>query len=141
LTVRGCLEQEDTDVFVSTMRLPARSAQLSAARRYAEEAAAAFGLDGRGCFEFAVAANEAVTNALRHGAADADGQIHLGVLESADGLTFVVSDYGRFTAPVADPGPTSEGGRGFTLMTTLVDTVEVHSAPEGTTIRLTKLRA
>lgn len=136
-----CVEREHAEQSISTLRLPADSVELATARRYAERAAAQFGLDGRGCFEFAVAANEAVTNAVRHGAPDAHGHIELGVLASLDRLTFVVSDYGTFTAPVVAASPTSERGRGFRMMTALMDAVQVQSAPEGTTVRLTKLRS
>jgi anti-sigma regulatory factor (Ser/Thr protein kinase) len=141
LTVGTIIAQAPANLAVSAMRLPARSSELSAARRYAEEAAEAFGLDAHGCFEFAVAVNEAVTNALRHGAPDEHGQIHLSVLEGADRLTFVVCDCGTFRAPTAPASPTSEHGRGFTLMSTLMDTVHVHGAPGATTVRLTKFRA
>jgi anti-sigma regulatory factor (Ser/Thr protein kinase) len=127
-------------IAVSELLLPASAAKLSAARRYAEDAAAAFGLDGDGCFAFAVAANEAVTNAIRHGAPDAWGRIHLSVLASAERLTLMVRDFGTFKAPARMRSTTSEHGRGFTLMATLVDEVQLCAATGNTTVRLTKAR-
>ncbi|HXN39102.1 MAG TPA: ATP-binding protein [Solirubrobacteraceae bacterium] len=137
----ACVEQAPADVAVRSLRLPARSSELGAARRYAEEVASAFGLDSCGCYELAVAVNEAVTNAITHGAPDGEGQIHLSVLESSNRLTFEVCDYGTFTAPVATASPTCEHGRGFILMSTLTDAVEVFGTSGRTTVRLTKLRA
>jgi serine/threonine-protein kinase RsbW len=140
LTVCACVEQVPADVTVRSLRLPARSSELGAARRYAEEVASAFGLDSCSCYELAVAVNEAVTNAITHGAPDEQGQIHLSALEGCDRLTFEVCDYGTFTAPVATASPTCEHGRGFVLMSMLTDAVEVFGTSGRTTIRLTKLR-
>lgn len=136
----ACVEQVPADVTVRSLHLPARSSELGAARRYAEEVASAFGLDSCGCYELAVAVNEAVTNAITHGAPDEQGQIHLSVLEGCDRLTFEVCDYGTFTAPVITASPTCEHGRGFVLMSTLTDAVEVFGISRRTTVRLTKLR-
>jgi serine/threonine-protein kinase RsbW len=126
---------------VSELRLPARPSELGAARQYAEEAAAAFGLDGDGCYEFVFAVNEAVTNAIRHGAPDKQGQIHLGIAASADRLTFSVRDCGTFVPLVRASSPESEHGRGLALMAKLVDEVQLCSEAGSTTVRLSKARA
>jgi serine/threonine-protein kinase RsbW len=139
--VCACIQHDLETTAVGELRLPARSSELSVAREFAEEAAAAFGLDADGCYELAVAVNEAVTNAIRHGTPDAHGQIHLGVHANADGLTFIVRDYGTFTAPLARATATSEHGRGFTVMSTLMDAVQLCVSPGSTTVRLTKSRA
>jgi anti-sigma regulatory factor (Ser/Thr protein kinase) len=140
LSVRTFIRQDSEMNSVSELRLPASSSQLTVARRYAEDAAAAFGLNHDECFEFAVAVNEAVTNAIRHGAPDARGEVHLSILESADHITCVVRDCGRFTASVGATA-SSEHGRGFTLMTALMDAVQLSIASGNTTVRLTKARA
>jgi anti-sigma regulatory factor (Ser/Thr protein kinase) len=124
----------------NALRVPARPSQLSVVREFAEEAAAAFGLGADGRYDFAVAVNEAVTNAIRHGAPDADEQIRVSVHANADALTCVVRDFGTFTAPVAPATATSEHGRGFTLMSTLMDAVQLCVSPGNTTVRLTKSR-
>jgi anti-sigma regulatory factor (Ser/Thr protein kinase) len=80
----------------SELRVPARASKLGAARDFAHEAAAAFGFDAERCFEFAYAANEAVTNAIRHGRPDEHGHIHVSVLADDERLTLTVRDYGTF---------------------------------------------
>jgi len=124
---------------VSELRLPAEPSQLAAARAYAHRAAAAFGLDADRCYELAFAVNEAVTNAIRHGKADEQGCIHLSVLVDGDRLTFAVRDYGTFAASTFDRVTSSERGRGFALMTGLMDAVQLCAAPGRTTVRLSKL--
>jgi anti-sigma regulatory factor (Ser/Thr protein kinase) len=125
----------------SELHVPARRSELAAARKYAGEVAQAFGLDADACYEFVYAVNEAVTNAIRHGASDEDGMIHLSIAADADRLTFAVSDRGTFTMPVVDGADTAENGRGLALMASLVDEVQLYIEPGGTTVRLSKSRA
>jgi serine/threonine-protein kinase RsbW len=128
-------------VAVSELHMPARRSELGAARTYAGEVAQEFGLDADSCYEFVYAVNEAVTNAIRHGASDEEGMIHLSIVADADRLTFAVSDRGTFTMPVLDSDETAEHGRGLALMASLVDEVELYIEPGGTTVRLSKTRA
>jgi anti-sigma regulatory factor (Ser/Thr protein kinase) len=123
----------------SERRLPAQASELAAAREYARGAAAAFGLDDDRCYEFAFAVNEAVTNAIRHGRPDERGDIHLSVFADDDRLTFSVRDCGTFAASTFDRVTSSERGRGFALMTRLMDAVQLCAAPGSTTLRLSKL--
>jgi serine/threonine-protein kinase RsbW len=138
--VRASIQPELDTTAIGELRLPARASQLTVAREFAEEAAAAFGLDADDRYDLAVAVNEAVTNAIRHGTPDARGHIHLGAHANADSLTFIVRDCGRFTAPLARATATSEHGRGFTVMSTLMDAVQLYVSRESTTVRLTKTR-
>jgi anti-sigma regulatory factor (Ser/Thr protein kinase) len=128
-----------TNGIASELRLPAQASELAAAREYAHEAAAAFGLDADRCYEFAFAVNEAVTNAIRHGRPDEHGDIHLSVSADDDRLTFAVRDCGTFAASAFDRVTSSERGRGFALMTRLMDAVQLCAAPGSTTVRLSKL--
>ena len=123
------------------LRLPADSSQLGAARRYAAEAAAAFGLDAASSSELVYAVNEAVTNAIRHGAPDAEGRIRVSVLADAERLTFVVRDCGTFLMPVHRPTPQSEHGRGLALMARFADEVHVSIRPGATAVSLSRARA
>src|SRR6478672_10933668 len=97
----------------SELHVLARRSELGVARKYAEDLAAAFGLDADSRYEFVYAVNEAVTNAIRRG-------------------TFVM--------PEPDAPEVSEGGRGLALMASLVDEVDLHIDPGGTTVRLSKTR-
>lgn len=124
----------------SELSLPARRSELSTARRHAEEAAAAFGLDADGRSEFVFAVNEAVTNAIRHGAPDARGLIHLSFVADADRLTFAVRDCGTFVTPVMSAATRLERGRGFALMASLTDSVQMRTEPGCTIVCLSKVR-
>ena len=50
-------------------------------------------------------------------------------------------DRGTFVMPEVDGMEVSEGGRGLALMASLVDEVELHIDPGGTTVRLSMLRS
>jgi anti-sigma regulatory factor (Ser/Thr protein kinase) len=125
----------------SELHLLARRSELGVARKYAEDVAAAFVLDPDSRYEFVYAVNEAVTNAIRHGASDEEDMIHMSISADADRLTFAVRDRGTFVMPVVDGIETSEGGRGLALMASLVDEVDLHIDPGGTTVRLSKVRS
>ena len=122
------------------LRLVAESSRLGEARRYAEQAAADFGLDAGGSFGFVFAVNEAVTNAIRHGTPDARGLLCLSVAIDAERLTFAVRDWGTFVIPGPNVSPDPGRGKGFALMASLVDEVELRVAPGCTIVRLSKLR-
>ncbi len=138
--MRPATEHAATSLVSSELRLPARRSELGAARQYAADCAEAFGLDEAACYEFVVAVNEAVTNAIRHGASDERGLIHLSIISDPDRLTFAVSDHGTFVMPVLDGSVGSEHGRGLALMASLVDEVQLEIEPGGTTVRLSKSR-
>jgi anti-sigma regulatory factor (Ser/Thr protein kinase) len=67
--------------------------------------------------------------------------IHMSIAADAERLTFCVRDRGTFVMPEVDADESSPGGRGLALMASLVDEVDLHIDPGGTTVRLTKLRA
>jgi len=123
------------------LRLRAQPSELKLARDYARQAATAFGFDDDGCYEFVYAVNEAVTNAIRHGAPDARGSIRLSVSSEADRLMFTVRDWGRFATSLESSASTSAHGRGFALMANLVDEVHLRIEPEGTIVTLSKICA
>jgi anti-sigma regulatory factor (Ser/Thr protein kinase) len=133
--------EDASDLAVGELRLLARPSKLGAARDYARRFAAAFGLDEDDCYDFVFATNEAVTNAIKHGAPDEQGYIRLRMHADGDRLTLAVRDYGTFIPPLHDENPTRDGGRGFSLMTSFMDEVRVHIEPGCTTIYLSKTRA
>src|SRR5438105_6751931 len=133
-------QREIPTTTASELHLLARRSELGVARKYAEDVAAAFGLDADSRYEFVYAVNEAVTNAIRHGASDEEDMIHMSITADADRLTFAVRDRGTFVMPEADAPEVSEGGRGLALMASLVDEVDLHIDPGGTTVRLSKTR-
>ena len=94
------------------------------------------------------AVSEAVTNAIVHGYAHAQGTVRLHAICREDGLVIVdISDRGCGIADVDRARQpfytTAEGeersGMGFTVMESFMDRVEVQSAVgRGTTVRLAK---
>ena len=128
----------------SELNLPAELSQLAAARTFARQAAAAYGFDGDGCYEFAYAVNEAVTNAIRHGLPDERGCIRVTITAEADRLTCAVRDWGTFKPPAEASSVSSdaaaEHGRGLALMRILMDEVRLHTSSGGTIVYLSKLR-
>jgi anti-sigma regulatory factor (Ser/Thr protein kinase) len=125
----------------SEMLLPAQPSGLRLARAYAHEAGSAFGLDPDACYDFALAANEAVTNAIRHGAPDAHGHIHLSVAADAERLMFSVRDHGKFSPRIRQPATIHDGGRGMAIMASLMDEVQICLTPQSTTVLLYKARS
>jgi anti-sigma regulatory factor (Ser/Thr protein kinase) len=115
--------------------------QLCRARRFAEEAAAAFGFDDDETYAVAFAVNEAVSNAIEHGAPFEDGTVRLRVHEDDDRLTFSVLDRGTFTLQSHAPvDGIADRGRGLAFMAAMVDDFQVKPLEEGTLVRLTKRR-
>ncbi|HTW42609.1 MAG TPA: ATP-binding protein [Solirubrobacteraceae bacterium] len=123
------------------LRLPAHASQLGAARDYAWQTAAAFGFDAGACDELAFAVNEAVTNAIRHGAPDEHGQISVTATTNGDRLTLSVRDHGTFLGSPPNRSLLAERGRGFTLMMRLTDAVQLCIGLGSTTVHLSKARA
>src|SRR5438067_10385574 len=113
-------QREIPTTTANELHLLARRSELGVARKYAEDVAAAFGLDADSRYEFVYAVNEAVTNAIRHGASDEEDMIHMSIVADADRLTFAVRDRGTFPLPGVDAGEAPESGRGLALMASLV---------------------
>jgi anti-sigma regulatory factor (Ser/Thr protein kinase) len=122
------------------LRLDAQASELAGARRYAADAATAFGLDSVDAYDFAYAVNEAVTNAIRHGSPDGNGQIMLSIHATSGRLVCCVRDFGAFAASAWPMEARIEGGRGFALMAELVDDVKLRIDRHGTTVTLSKAR-
>jgi anti-sigma regulatory factor (Ser/Thr protein kinase) len=103
------------------------------------DAATGFGLEDRATYEFVYAVNEAVTNAIKHGCAEADGAIGLQVELTGESIVCSVRDRGPFVPPPAQPGPNlAESGRGFALMSALTDELELSVTSGATVVRLYK---
>ena len=138
--MRATLEQDLASCAVGELRLPAEASKLGEARAYAYQAAAQLGLDADSCYEFAFAVNEAVTNAIRHGAPDEHGHIHLSVFRDGERLTLAIRDYGTFVGSQQQGAASVEGGRGFALMSRMVDAVQLCVESESTTVLLSMAR-
>lgn len=78
-----------------------------------------------------LALNEAVANAIEHGASD-EGPVAVEIDVRGDDLEMTVRDRGRWQ----DRASLDERGRGFLLMRALMDEVDVDRAAGGTTVKL-----
>jgi anti-sigma regulatory factor (Ser/Thr protein kinase) len=123
------------------LRLPAEPSELAGVRDYVGRAASEFGFDDAGRRDFVFAANEAVTNAMRHGTAAADGTILLRITGRGELLTLAVSDCGPFVTQAGEGDLLGESGRGFRFMTRLVDEIQLSIGRGRTTVSLHKRRA
>jgi anti-sigma regulatory factor (Ser/Thr protein kinase) len=124
----------------SELRLLPVASELHRARAFAEAAAERFGLGPRERHAFKLAASEAVANAIEHGRACSDGTIHLWVCERPRRLTLGVRDAGRFIPKTAGDDPLRDRGRGFAMMSALVDVVALSRVDGHTQVELSKHR-
>jgi serine/threonine-protein kinase RsbW len=123
------------------LELKADPGQLATARRFAEAAAARFGLEERDRYELTLAVNEAVSNAIEHGDPSPDGTIRLNVGEEDGTLVFEVEDHGTFAPGPAVADTLHERGRGLAFMAATMDEVDVRRGESGTVVRLCKRRS
>jgi anti-sigma B factor antagonist len=119
-----------------TLRLRPEASQLALARSFAIAAARRSGLDPRQQYNFALATNEAVANAIRHGLPCPSGYIEIWVEEGSEELTIGVRNGGDFVLPPLPPDPLPEGGRGLRLMSQMVDKIAILQEDAQTVVRL-----
>jgi anti-sigma regulatory factor (Ser/Thr protein kinase)/ketosteroid isomerase-like protein len=114
-------------------------AGLADGRDFIGRALVAAGFDAATRYQITVATNEAVSNAIEHGAPCDDGRFHLAASVENGSFVFSVRDCGRFEeshSPEADP--VAERGRGFAFMNLLMDDVRVDARSDQTVLRLAK---
>jgi serine/threonine-protein kinase RsbW len=123
------------------LRLRAVASELRTARRFADDAAARFGMEEQERYDFTFAVNEAVSNAIEHGRPSPGGTIDMHIVEEDGALVFEVEDHGSFVPKAAPVDPLPERGRGLAFMAAAVDEVDVRRGRSGTVVRLCKRRA
>jgi anti-sigma regulatory factor (Ser/Thr protein kinase) len=110
-------------------------AQLSRMRALVRRFALEHGLTPERAEDLVLAANEIVTNSVRHGG----GRCRLALWEQDFSVVCEVVDTGHITDPLAGrlaPRPTATSGRGLWLANHLCDLVQLRSSPAGTVVRL-----
>ncbi|MDQ2797117.1 MAG: sensor histidine kinase [Actinomycetota bacterium] len=116
-------------------RMVVSSTDLMAMRTFVRATAAAHGLEADRVDDLVLAANEIVTNSLRHG-----GGVARMTMWFADGaMVCEVSDSGYIQDPLVGrfaPPPAATSGRGVWLANHLCDLVQLRSSPTGTVVRL-----
>jgi anti-sigma regulatory factor (Ser/Thr protein kinase)/ketosteroid isomerase-like protein len=121
------------------LAIPAGPHGLSEGRGFIDRALAAAGFDAGERYQITVATNEAVSNAMEHGAPCDDGNFHLAAAVESGAFVFSVRDCGEFEHAVSpEPDPVAERGRGFAFMNLLMDDVRLEALPGGTVLRLVK---
>jgi anti-sigma regulatory factor (Ser/Thr protein kinase) len=114
-----------------SVELPSGPASIAAARRAARRIARACGADPD---DLALAASEAVTNAIVHGYRDDEsGEVELTGYRDGEDCVLEVADRGVGMRP----HPGIHGlGMGLPVISTLADSVEIVSLEPGTAIRM-----
>jgi anti-sigma regulatory factor (Ser/Thr protein kinase) len=120
--------------------LRAHPSELGEARAFADQQAREFGFGEEQRYGLTFAVNEAVSNAIEHGAPSRDGTVKICAVEEDRALAFYVWDWGRFSPDVPVPQALPERGRGLAFMAALVDEVDLRREGEATVVRLAKCR-
>jgi len=119
---------------VLDLTLPAEPHAVSAARRRLRAWLADMGFDAEQSIDITLAANEACTNAVEHAyAPSVSANFRLIAECSPTAVVVRVSDQGDWRPPRA-----KHGGRGLRVIRELMDEMQVHHAPAGTTVEMTK---
>ena len=121
------------------LAIPPGPIGLADGRRFIDRSLAEAGFDATARYQITVATNEAVSNAIEHGAPCDDGRFHLAVGVENGSFVFSVRDCGRFVdSPSPEPDPVAERGRGFAFMNLLMDEVRLDASAGETVLRLAK---
>jgi serine/threonine-protein kinase RsbW len=130
---------------VVELTFPAAARYLVLARLGVAGLGSVASLDESTLADLKLAVTEACANAVRHAySEDAPGDVRLRMTLEEDGALLVeVSDNGGGFDITGvrrwDPGSMRESGMGFEIMRSIVDDVEIESAPSsGTVVRLRK---
>ncbi len=115
----------------------AAPANLAVSRERLRAWLAEAGLDSESCADVLLAVGEATANATEHSVVGADHQVRLTISAALNGdmLQLTVSDDGRWKPATV---PQGYRGHGMQLMNALVDSVELTSTPDGTTVAMLK---
>lgn len=119
-----------------SVRLAGDASELAFARRFVIAAARRAGLDPRQQYDLALAANEAVANAIQHGHPGRRSEIELWVDDRGPGLRVGVRNRGDFVLEPLPPDPLHEHGRGLRLMSQMVDAIALDHQHFLTTVEL-----
>lgn len=117
--------------------LPAAPANLAVSRERLRAWLAEAGLDSESCADVLLAVGEATANATEHSVVGAGHEVRLTVSAALSGnlLQLAVSDDGRWKPATGSQG---HRGHGMQLINALVDSVELTTTPDGTTVAMLK---
>lgn len=120
-----------------TITTPAAPANLAVSRGRLRDWLAEAGVDPESCADVLLAVGEATANAAEHSVLGTDREVTLTVSAALSGnlLQLRVSDDGRWKPAAVSPG---HRGHGMPLINALVDSVELTTTPDGTTVAMLK---
>lgn len=122
----------------SRIEFPAMAECLQEAREFVDEIALSFGFDEDARYDLKLAATEAVSNAIRHGARSPRDTVQVSAVEGDGVLTFCVADHGTFLPNLENGDPLPEQGRGLAFIAHLMDQVCIRTGEHGTVVRFSK---
>jgi serine/threonine-protein kinase RsbW len=125
-------------VSASRIEFPATADRLQEARDFVDDIAISFGFDEDARYDLKLAATEAVSNAIRHGARSERDTVSVYAAEGNGVLTFCVADHGTFVPHLDDFDPLPEQGRGLAFIAHLMDQVCIRTGEDGTLVRFSK---
>ena len=106
--------------------------ELAGARERLRAWLAEVGVNGSVADDLVLAADEALTNAIRHSGTERDAEVELVRVDGTVRIT--VRDFGRWSEGAGDP----DHGRGLVLVDALTDDYELTRDAEGTTLTLNR---
>lgn len=117
--------------------LPAVPGNLAVFRGRLRDWLAEAGVDPESCADVLLAVGEATANATEHSVLGADHEVSLTLSAALSGnrLHLSVTDDGRWKPAAA---PQNHRGHGMHLINALVDSVELTTTPDGTTVAMLK---
>lgn len=132
---------------LATLRIPADTDRLAAARSFVRETAAAHGVRPDAVADIVQAVDESVCNIIVHGYAGDAGSVEIGLHRDGDDLVVRLSDQAPPFDPTSMPTPDLEaplaarrpGGMGVHLTRELMDEVR-HRVPPGAGNELTMVK-
>jgi anti-anti-sigma factor len=116
-----------------SLTVPSEPRALTAARRALGQWFHRLGADNQETEDLVLACNEAIANAIYHAYGPRTGSVLVEAELVEDRIVITVSDQGLW-----EEGHSREGGRGFQLMRSLVDRLEVERSASGTAVRMTR---
>lgn len=123
-----------------TLEIPSSREYLVKADAFLEEKLKEHGLDDSDIADLAISATELINNAIVHGnKLDPDKVVRIKLEFLDDSLNISITDQGDGFSPNEIPNPIEdenllkEAGRGIFIVRSLVDDLQIESAPEGGT--------
>jgi serine/threonine-protein kinase RsbW len=110
--------------------------ELRLMRAFVSHWAQRCGLGDADCFDACLVATEAVTNAIRHGRAEDDGERPIKVVCRIEDSHLVIEVNDRGTWRSHGETSSADGGRGLYLIRELADAFELRPSPRGTLLRM-----